>query len=326
MNNSNECPQWIASITNETEVESKSEFFLSKIKSYAYTDNHKLEFSHLLSKIDALCGGSEIPSKAKELLMFVDRQWANSEQIKRAIKRLLNPSGMIEEIQEENQEQGKEKASLHELIPKERLAHNLLSGVFGTSILDERGNFIWMDDTSKKHFEVPKTHKGTINLFDLMIPASLNDIKEKLEGSHLFGRDAVAGDSKCLDYVVFSEHQRQIFEKKLKSNKVLTPEKKIEIIEKKDDASIYFHYLSSLTSKFTLIAIPENSQPLESRKRKKKASSKGDATPFSTANQSVKQGILLETRFSKSIIKFAYHLMESDQKLLNMIELTKAHL
>lgn len=54
-------------------------------------------------------------------------------------------------------------------------------------MLDLDGQFVWLDDRSRKLFEFRLKENHGVNLFDLMIPLSRSRLKNKFGEAGLFG-------------------------------------------------------------------------------------------------------------------------------------------
>lgn len=207
------------------------------------TDRLAITFSF---QVITLCNSFKLPQNAKNLLRFL------------LSKNLLrgNPLKVMKEHLEKSNEGGdgtREPSlngtirSIHDRRPDEELSKN-----FGVSFLNMNGDFIFMDEISKKLLEVKQKNNSPMNLFDLMIPFSRKVLNKNFPNGEMFWRDKRAGATTCFSFVIYSETARAKFEKTLKQKQIGPDDVTFSNADEKEKF-LYYSYMRSLSSKATLI-------------------------------------------------------------------------
>lgn len=143
-------------------------------------------------------------------------------------------------------------------------SEKLLHKTFGFSFIDLQGNFIWCDSNSERLFEFKNNECHEKNLFNSMIPYSVNLLNKKF-GEELLSLNRKVGSSCAFSYVIYSRKAMNKYLKQLRKKGIRRLEEAPHHI-KKESKSIYFRYMKALSSRATLVVLKYSDKELEELK------------------------------------------------------------
>lgn len=210
--------------------------------------NPLASFQSLLSfcfQIQVLTKNSSIPENIRRFLLHCIESQKLEGFPRKAMEELLS-----------------RKSSANLLASEEKIAQeaneDLESSKNGVALLDLAGNFIWMDENSKRLFESKYPKEKQANLFELMIPFSRHDLHKKFPSGEIFEKHAFVGKHISFSYVVYSEKARKRFEKHLKEQRFSDAEKLSLNLSDNKNKLLFYRFLDSLSSRATLVQVNIN--------------------------------------------------------------------
>ena len=223
-------------------------------------------------------------------------------------------------------------------------SEKLLHKTFGFSFIDLQGNFIWCDSNSERLFEFKNNECFEKNLFNIMIPYSVNLLNKKF-GEELLSLNRKIGSSCAFSYVIYSRKAMNKYLKQLRKKGIRTLNDAPHTA-KNESKSIYFRYMKALSSRATLVVLKYTDKELEELKEfpnmevnltEDLKSREADVDVFSdeenkgevngdgkTAEGGFKKvddvhyklAIMLETRIARTIPDFDYVKMLEDPQII----------
>lgn len=218
-------------------------------------------------------------------------------------------------------------------------SEKLLHKTFGFSFIDLQGNFIWCDSNSERLFEFKNSECGEKNLFNCMIPYSVNLLIKKF-GEEMLSLNRKIGSSCAFSYVIYSRKAMNKYLKQLRKKGIRKLEDAPHYL-RKEAKSIYFRYMKALSSRATLVVLKYADNELEELKESPNmeinltaefkardtdvdvfsdaegAESKPDEGGFKKmSGVHHKLAIMLETRIARTIPDFDYTKMLQDPQIV----------
>ena len=151
--------------------------------------------------------------------------------------------------------------NLDVLLKLSNESEKLLHKTFGFSFIDLQGNFIWCDSNSERLFEFKNNECQHKNLFNMMIPYSVNLLNKKF-GEELLSLNRKIGSSCAFSYVIYSKKAMNKYLKQLRKKGIRKLDETPKPI-KNESKAIYFRYMKALSSRATLIVLKYTDKELE---------------------------------------------------------------
>lgn len=221
------------------------------------------------------------------------------------------------------------KVNLDVLLKTDSSPDSAVLRSIGYSFITFSGDIIWADKNTQKLLETKQHDTKPVNLFDLMIPFSVNLLHKKF-GKELFKGHVGFGSQTVLSFVIYSKTALQKYMKQLKKKNV---QRLTEIVGQDEGRSIYFKYLKALSARATIVALKCSRSTLKTLQpsldieegvimpKKSMAYIRREFLDIKDEfnepkeNEPTSLAIMVELRISKNIPDFDYKKMDGDPKI-----------
>lgn len=341
----------LASITTKDELETACRLVYSKLQCRDLTQFNGLVLeamcSFVLSKILVLGMGAEAIKLVEIMLereimpsIYYDEfQKLLSEQLDSlyGIRRDHN----TEAVRYDRTLEKQFRANLSILLKTDNNHDSMIAKTMGYSFLTPAGNIIWGDANTYRILEQKSAKNSDINLFNLMIPFSVNFLHKKF-GKELFKSNVRIGSQICFSFVIYSKQALNKYFKQLKKKKV---SRVCDIREDEGDKGLYFKFLKAVSCRATLVALKCSKDDLKNIQGTDVNSDNGNETPNKKITDvgqgtnatikgvsddsdelSINLAVMVEMRISKNIPDFNYKEMEDDPKIWGFKDYIKKRL